>query len=147
MGNCLGTPEPAVVYTICPTDGKAHDFGETKLAERPKGAPQTLFACRCGKTKEQVVQECRNCQNGNHQWVAEVVPMPAQGQPMPQPGAGIPVGTPVQTVFKCTVCGMRRSGQDGNYIYDDCASRWSSNSSLALGLSWRMCACALPHLA
>lgn len=123
MGNCLGGGEPPVVYTVCPSDGKAHDFGDTKVADRDpsqKGVPQTFHPCpRCGKTKEQVLQEAQNCKNGNHQWISEVVPMPQPNQPMPQPGTAIPVGTPVQTVLKCTVCGMRRSGQDGNYVYDD----------------------------
>jgi hypothetical protein len=126
MGNCLGPSQPPVVFTICPVDGKAHEFGEVK---GEKSDWTKLRPCRCNKTKEQVVQEARMCQNDEHAWVMETVTIPApqaaQAQapsqpPAPgvamQPGTAIPVGVPVQTmqVAKCTRCGMRRT-DDGHY--------------------------------
>ena len=149
MGNacakCLGPQAPPVVFTICPVDGKAHQFSNatgTKIE-----ATDTCQKCR--KQRQQIDMECQDCQDGRHAWIVDLEPMssapyaqtqpvqvasskltdPTSGPPPGVPGSptvavaqpvGQPVaqGTPVQAmvVHKCTRCGLRqRPGPDGVY--------------------------------
>ena len=120
MGNCLGGPSaPPVVFTICPHDGKAHDFGPNA-----KDLPGSTRCEKCKQTKEQVDIRCKLCREDEHDWLQSVEAVPQPGvpvvaRPIGAPPPPIPVGTPVQTIYTCKHCGLRRMEQDGNYVYDD----------------------------
>lgn len=134
MGNvfakCLAAPPPPVVFTICPIDGKAHEF------DGPANAIDKSAACKkCGKLRQVIDTEARACQMGDHEWVQDFVPVCvpvvaaqketsdkaapaggpiAQGTPVPAQGAV------VQPVYKCMRCGLRQQmDANGAYMYDD----------------------------
>ena len=84
MGNilakCLGPSPPPVVFTVCSVDGKAHDFGHST-----SGTPvdKTAVCLKCNKPRSVIDFECEQCQQGNHEWVQDYVPVPtAQAQPV-----------------------------------------------------------------
>ena len=119
LSKCMAPSPPPVVFTICPQDGKAHDFGTTGSV-----APNDDDVCKkCGKKREQIDYDCQECRNGDHNWVQDVEPVqPAPSQPpvVVSPQAGVVHGTPVVLIHKCTRCGLRqRMGEDGLYYYDD----------------------------
>ena len=132
---CLGPQPPAVVFTMCPSDGKAHDFGTA-----PGAKVESTDACtKCGKQRSEIDIECRECRAGHHTWVQDFEPTAPHAQAKPvvvatvdskltdptlqsQPAVAHPVaqGTPVQleAVVKCTRCGLRqRPGPEGTYMY------------------------------
>lgn len=110
MGNCLAPSPPPVVFTICPADGKGHDFGEK---------PQSDAICRkCGQIKEEVDRQCGRCRQDDHEWITEAVPVP-QATPPPQGPPGTAQAIPVTVVYKCAYCGLRRRVEDGVNHYDD----------------------------
>ena len=117
MGNCFGKPEPPVVFTICPKDSKAHDFGPNA-----KDVPGMTPCAKCKMTKDQVDMICKRCQQHQHEWIQSVEAIPQPGapvvaRPVGAPPPPIPVGTPVQTIYTCKDCGLRRMGEEGNYTY------------------------------
>jgi hypothetical protein len=79
---------------------------------------------KCKMTKDQVDMICKRCQGHQHEWIQSVEGIPQPGapvvaRPVGAPPPPIPVGTPVQTIFTCKHCGLRRSGEDGNYVYGE----------------------------
>ena len=79
---------------------------------------------KCKMTKDQVDMVCKRCQGHQHEWIQSVEAIPQPGapvvaRPVGAPPPPIPVGTPVQTIFTCKHCGLRRSGEDGNYMYGE----------------------------
>ena len=108
LTKCLGPQEPPVVFTICPFDGKGHDFGE-KAAEP--------ICSKCKQSKETVNAHMQACQQGDHAWAQDYEPLQQPPQPMQ---AGVAQGTPMMAIHKCTRCGLRRQADaQGQYAYDD----------------------------
>ena len=122
FSSCFGPSPPPVVFTVCQSDGKAHDFGAVG-----KGGVDKLTTCnKCGKSRGIIDMECQECQSGSHRWVQDFEPIPQQ-QPQVQNEdpkqalqPGVVKGTPVQVVQKCERCGLReQTGANGARTYDD----------------------------
>lgn len=110
FAKCLAEPPPPVVFTICPVDGKGHQFCAN---------PTPQDKCeKCAQTKEQLDLVCQECRHGNHQWQQDYEPVPG-AQPAPAQ-SGVAQAIPVVPIFKCVHCGLRqRVDQAGVAHYDD----------------------------
>lgn len=112
LDKCFPPDPPPVVFTVCPSDGKAHTFSEPKLGER--------VCTKCELTKEAIDLQCLHCQEGDHCWQQELIPLQHASPQSQTPQGGVAQGMPVIVQQKCAHCGMRRRMEEnGQYIYDD----------------------------
>ena len=72
LTKCLGPSAPPTVFTICQVDGKAHDFGDKKPGEKIADADRCM---KCRKSRQTIDNECQLCQDGQHAWVQDFVPV------------------------------------------------------------------------
>ena len=115
LAKCLEPPAPSVLFTVC-NDGAKHEFGEETLEAKS-------CCIRCGKTKEQIDQECEECREGRHEWVQEAISSTTESTAAPTSSSSdTPVvhGAPVLVVHRCKRCGLRfREDPNQGVIYDD----------------------------
>eukprot|EP00322_Chrysochromulina_rotalis_P020247 CAMPEP_0115848946 /NCGR_PEP_ID=MMETSP0287-20121206/11193_1 /TAXON_ID=412157 /ORGANISM="Chrysochromulina rotalis, Strain UIO044" /LENGTH=183 /DNA_ID=CAMNT_0003302893 /DNA_START=53 /DNA_END=604 /DNA_ORIENTATION=+ len=114
FAKCLAPDPPPVVFTVCPSDGRAHEFA---TADAKQLTPQSACS-KCGQTKQQIDLRCQACRDGQHEWVQDYEPI-SQAQPQAAGPPGVTQGVAVMPVFKCRHCGLRQQERDGVAYYDD----------------------------